>query len=70
MPREVEEGWHLLGRAIGVTRIGKATIRVTELIEERMAHCLNSRKALCGCVLEQSRDQIDRFGGCFAKDLG
>jgi hypothetical protein len=69
MTREVEELWELLRRPVGVTRVGEATSRVTKLVKEWVAHCLDSRQTLSRRIFEQSGDQLDCVRRCLAEDL-
>lgn len=38
MPREIEEGWHFLRRAVSVTGIRETRTGIPEFVEERMTH--------------------------------
>ena len=60
--REVEQIWQLFHASVGVPGIGKATVRVTKLVEEGMAHCLYGGETLGWGILEQSCDEVDGFG--------
>lgn len=67
--RKVEQFGHLLGASVGVAGVGEPTLRIAELIEERVAHCVNRRKTLGWRVLKERRDQLDGIIGCLAEDL-
>ena len=44
---------------------------LSELVKERMAHRLHSTQTRLGRVLEELRDQVDRFGSsAWPEDLG
>lgn len=64
------ELWHVLGRSVGVTRVGEAGIWIPQFIEEGVDHGINGRKTLRRGVFEQLRDQIDCLRIRLPKDLG
>jgi len=57
---EVEKHRQVLCWRIRVTRVGQLRGWVPELIKERVDHRFYRGETLCRCVLQQSRDQIDR----------
>lgn len=69
MTSEVEEGRKIAGWSIGMTRVGETGVGISQLIEERMSHGLDSGKTLSRGVLQESSDQVDRLVGSFAEDL-
>lgn len=69
MTREVEQLGHLLGTSIGMTGVWESALRITELVEEGVAHRVNCRKTLSWSVLEERRNELDGVIGCLAEDL-
>lgn len=67
--REVEQLGHLLGASVGVTRVRETALRVTELIKEWMAHCIDRRKTLSWSILEECGNELNGVIGCLAEDL-
>jgi len=61
MPREIEQIWEILDGAIGVTRIWKPSVWISEFVEERVTHSFDSRQSLGRRVLQESRDEVDGF---------
>ncbi len=66
---KVKKLGHLLRCPIRMTRIWEATLRISQFVEERMAHGINRREALRRGILEQGRNQINGFGRRFPKHL-
>ena len=59
--RKIEQLRKVLGNASSMARVWETTVGLTKFIEERMNHRVDRRKALGRGVLEQERDEIDRF---------
>lgn len=69
MTREIKERGQVFGGVVVMTRIWQAGSRISQLIEERMAHSLNGRQSLCGCVFQEGGDQVDRLRRCLSEYL-
>jgi hypothetical protein len=69
MPREIKQVWKLPCRPSGVTRVGQPSIRIPQLIEEGLYHCVNGRQSLCRSILEKGGNEVDGVVGGFAKHL-
>lgn len=69
VPGEIEQLRHLLGACIRMTGVREATLRVAELIKERVTHSINSRETLGRSVLKESGNELDCVVGCLAEDL-
>jgi hypothetical protein len=59
MSGEIEEIGEVLSCATRVPRVGQSGIGISEFIEERVAHRLDSGETLRRRVFQQSRDQIN-----------
>jgi len=68
MPAKVEEAGEI-PKTLAATGIRQLSVWVTQLVEERMAHGLDSRETLSGSILKQSRYQINSFRRSFAEYL-
>ena len=69
MTGEVEQLRQLFRTSVRMTRIGEPTLRVTELVEKRVTHCINRRETLSWRVFQEGRNQLDSITGCLAEDL-
>lgn len=69
MVGKFEEIGHILRCTVGVAGVRQLDVRISELIEEWVNHCLNCGKTLGRRVLEQFRDQVDRIRISLPKDL-
>ena len=59
----------IASRSIGVTRVWQTCGWIPQLIEKGVYHGIDRRKTLCGRVLEQFGDQIDRVGISLSEHL-
>lgn len=66
---EVEQLRKIPCGAVGVTRIWKTCLRVPQFVEEGLHHGIDCRESLCGRVLQQLRDQVDRARISFPEHL-
>jgi len=69
MEGEIKKWRKISWTTILVTRIGKSSIWVPQLVKEWMNHGLDSRQALSRCVLQKLRDEIDGARIRFAENL-
>lgn len=69
MASEVEERRKIAGRSIRMTRVRETGVGISQLIEERMSHGLDSGKTLSRGILQERSDQVDRVVGSLAEDL-
>jgi hypothetical protein len=61
MTREIEQVWEILDGAIGVARIWKPSVWISEFVEEWVTHSFDSRQPLSRGVFQESRDEVDSF---------
>lgn len=69
MVSEVKEIWQVSQLTSSMTRIRQLSVRIPELVEEGMYHCVDGSLTLSWCVLEQSGDEIDSIGVSLSEDL-
>lgn len=69
MTREVEKLGHLFGPSIGMARVREASLRITKLVKERMAHGIDGRETLGWGVLEECSDQLYSIVRSLAENL-
>lgn len=67
---KVEKVRKILATTVRMSGIGQASIGISQLIKEWVYHRFDCRESLCGRVLEQARDQIDRVWIRLAENLG
>ena len=69
MASEVKQSWEITDLTRAMSGVGQLGIGVTELVEEWVHHGINSSLSLSGCVLKQSRDEVNGIGVSLAENF-
>lgn len=69
MTREVEKLGHLFRPSVGMAGVWEASLRITKLIKERMAHGIDGRETLGWSILEESSNELNSIIGSLAENL-